>query len=545
LVHKSGLPPTPHRMRFSTWPTGLLALASIAFLTYAPCAFSQTAPAAEAQAPPAKASLEAQVQQDLDAFLAQHHALDQLSGAVLVADRGKVVYQGAFGMANSDWEIPNTPATKFRLASITKQFTAMLVLQLVRDGQLELDAPITRYLPDYPAESGDKVSVHQLLNHTSGIPSYTERPGFMQKDAKERMSVAEFVKKYCSEPLEFEPGSQFSYNNSGYFLLGAIIEAVTSQTYAGALQEYIFDPLDMHNSGVDDQYRVIPGRAAGYDDILGSRRGATWMEMTTPFAAGAIYSTVGDMWKWDQALRDKRLLDGELERLMYTPGMGDYAFGWEVSNLPAESGGSVFDGADASNGSDGQASGAAQDSKSDAQSDAAPTRLVLYHSGGMPGVSTLIWRVPSEDRVIIILGNTMQTSTYSIRRGITEILAGRDPGPVRARGDFEIARTVLEHGDERALVDLAKWPETTRNDYIRPDVIGIGHQLIDRERHAEALQLFTFLTLAFPDDPIVWDSLAYGYRQSGDIEAAITNYKKVLELDPTADSIRDLIQELE
>ena len=116
---------------------------------------------------------------------------------------------------------------------------------------------------------------------------------------------------------------------------------------------------------------------------------------------------------------------------------------------------------------------------------------------------------------------------------------------MRARGDFEIARTVLEHGDERALVDLAKWPETTRTDYIRPDVIGIGHQLIDRERHAEALQLFTFLTLAFPDDPIVWDSLAYGYRQSGDIEAAITNYKKVLELDPTADSIRDLIQELE
>lgn len=527
-------------MRISSWLSGLLAFVSFAVLALPHEAVAQDAPVRQTPVPTTETPLTETFRQDLDAYLAQHHALDQLSGAVLVADRGQIVYQRAFGMANSDWDIPNTPATKFRLASITKQFTAMLVLQLVHDGQLALDAPITRYLPDYPAESGDKVTLQQLLNHTSGIPSYTDRPGFMQKDAKERMSVSEFVKKYCSEPLEFEPGSQFSYNNSGYFLLGAIIEAVTGQTYAAALKERIFDPLDMHDSGVDDQYRVIPGRAAGYDDILGSRRAATWMEMTTPFAAGAIYSTVGDMWKWDQALRGKHLLDGDLERLMYTPGMGDYAFGWEILSLPPETGGSVFDPVTKT----GELNDNSFDTDED-QRDTAPMRTVTYHSGGMPGVSTLIWRAPEEGRAIIILGNTMQTSTFSIQRGITEILAGRNPSPVRARGDFEIARTVLEHGNERALADLAKWPETTRNDYIRPDVIGIGHQLIDRDRHAEALQLFTFLTLAFSDDPEVWDALAYGHRQSGNIEAAIANYKKVLELDPTADEIRELIQELE
>lgn len=132
----------------------------------------------------------------LDAYLDQHHRLDQFSGAVLVADGGEVVYRGARGMANSDWGVANTVETKFRIASVTKQFTAMAVLQMVREGALELDAPIGRYLPGYPTEAGERVTIRHLLNHTSGIPSYTDRPDFMQKDAKERLTVDEFVETY-------------------------------------------------------------------------------------------------------------------------------------------------------------------------------------------------------------------------------------------------------------------------------------------------------------------------------------------------------------
>jgi CubicO group peptidase (beta-lactamase class C family) len=231
-------------MRSQTWFPRLVALL---FLAQGPAAQAQVAADAQIGALATQPHEEEladgrrELARQIDDYLAQHQAVGQLSGAVLLADCGELIYQGAFGMADSDWAIPNTPLTKFRLASITKQFTALVVLQLVRAGRLELDAPITRYLADYPAASGERVTLRHLLNHTSGIPSYTDRAGFMTSEAKQRFSTKEFVALYCSEPLEFEPGSRFQYNNSGYFLLGAIIEAVTGQTYAAVLQERILD----------------------------------------------------------------------------------------------------------------------------------------------------------------------------------------------------------------------------------------------------------------------------------------------------------------
>lgn len=460
---------------------------------------------------------------EIEAYLRSHHAIDQLSGAVLVADRGEVVYRGGFGMANSDWLVPNGPTTKFRLASVTKQFTAMAVLQLVEEGVLDLDAPITTWLRDYPEASGERVTLHHLLNHTSGIPSYTDRPGFMREDAKRRFGVDAFVATYCSEPLEFEPGSRFRYNNSGYFLLGAILEQVTGKTYAEVLEERIFAPLGMHDSGVDDQYRVIPGRAAGYDDILGGRRVAMWIDMTTPGAAGSVYSTVEDLWLWDQALREGTLLDGELAERMLTPGLGDYAYGWEVSEQPPDSGGSRLDPEDAS---------------------AATPRIAYSHGGGMPGVSTMIWRVPAEERCIVVLGNTMQTNAFAIRRGIEHLLAGRDPGPVRPRGDLEVARTVLAEGHAPALARLRTWPENVQDEYLLPDLAGLSRALLEQERDADARKLTAFLLEAYPDAPLAWDASAYVHRQTGDLATAIAHYGRLLELDPNARGIAELVDEL-
>jgi CubicO group peptidase (beta-lactamase class C family) len=469
----------------------------------------------------------AQLEARIDALLDQHHALDQFSGAILVADGGRIVYQGARGEADSDWGIANSPATKFRLASVTKQFTAMVVLQLVRDGMLELDAPMTRYLADYPAESGDRVTIRHLLNHTSGIPSYTDRPGYFEQASKMRYGVSEFVAEYCSEPLEFEPGSRYSYNNSGYFLLGAIVERVTGRTYAQVLAERIFEPLGMTDSGVDDQYRVIPGRATGYDDVLGGRRVALWLDMSTPFAAGAVYSTVGDLWKWDRALSAKTLLDGELERAMTTPGLGDYAFGWEVAEVPAAP--DVSEGGDA-RAADGDA--------------AAPARLVHNHSGGMPGVSSLIWREPAGERCIIVLGNTYQTEAFGLRQGVSDILDGREPQPVRARGDLEIARMLLTQGSEVALANLAMWPQNVRDDLMKPDITILGHQMLEQQRYEDAIALGEFLTLAFPDAPEAWDALAQFQRATGDREAALASYRKALELDPGDEALQASVAEL-
>ena len=480
----------------------LLALAPLALLSP-----RQTPVLVPPQEPNAAAELSLAAQ--LDELLGAHHAIDQLSGSVLVADKGEVVYQGSFGMANSDWNLPNTAETKFRLASVTKQFTSMLTMLLVQDGKLELDAPITRYLPDYPAASGDRVTLTHLLNHTSGIPSYTDRQGFFREEGQETWTVEAFLAKFCSGPLDFEPGTQYHYNNSGYFLLGAIIEAVTDQTYQAALQERIFQPLGMQDTGYDDQYAVLSNRATGYVDILSGRRVATWIDMTTPYAAGALYSTTGDLWKWAQALDKKRLLSGELEQLMFTPGLEEYGFGWDIQTQ-----------------GEGERSG-----------------LAIYHTGGMPGVSTLVWRMPELERTVIILCNA-SSPTLAIKRDIVEALGGGVPKTPEPRGDAVIARVVLDSGIEAAQTELARWPEVVRDEYIERDVNAIGYSLIQQHRYADAIKLFEFLTATYPTSANTWDSLGEGHLIAGHVDQAIENYTKALELDPTNALIPGILEKL-
>lgn len=456
------------------------------------------------------------LREKLGNYLQAHHEIGQLSGAVLVADGGEIVYQGAFGLANADWRVANTVDTRFRLASITKQFTAMLVLLLVEDGKLALDAPITKYLPDYPAASGDRVTLRHLLNHTSGIPSYTDRPGFLRNEGKSELPVAEFVAKYCSDPLEFEPGTKFHYNNSAYFLLGAIVETVTGTTYRDALRAHVLTPLGMNDTDLDDEYAVVERRAMGYDEVLGGHRVALWMDMSVPYAAGGMYSTVGDLWRWDQALRGKRLLGGKLEREMFTPGLEDYGFGWWIRSR----------------------------SGNGAEAAAGPPNPVVEHSGGMPGVSTLIWRRPALGRCVIVLGNTGGTAHGPIQRGVVEILDGGTPKQPRPRGDFEIARCVLTEGIEPALAQLAKWPEVMREKYIERDVNRIGYGLLEQRRFDEAIKLFEFLTAAYPDSANTWDSLGEGHMRAGNRDLAIKNYEKALALDPDSATVPGILERL-
>ena len=174
----------------------------------------------------------------------------QFNGTVLVAENGKVIFKKGYGLANMEWDTPNEPDTKFRLGSLTKQFTSMLIMQLVEQGKLKLEGKITDYLTDYPKAAGDKITIHHLLTHTSGIPNYTNLPAFKTFN-RNRYKPADFLKQFSDLPLEFEPGSAFAYSNSGYFLLGAIIEKVTGKTYEKVLQENIFTPLQMNNTGYD------------------------------------------------------------------------------------------------------------------------------------------------------------------------------------------------------------------------------------------------------------------------------------------------------
>src|SRR5687767_4858770 len=311
--------------------------------------------------------------QKIDELLRQYHDYGQFNGSILVAEKGKIIYEKGFGMANMEWAIPNQPDTKFRIGSVTKQFTAALVLQLVEEGKIKLDGKITDYLTDYRKDTGDKVTIHQLRNHSSSIPSYTARRDFMAEISRNPYSVTDFVKKFGSGDLEFEPGSKFAYNNSGYSILGAIIEKVTGKSYETLLAERIFKPLGMTNSGYDRSSPLIQKRASGYHKTPDGFINAAYLDMSIPYAAGSIYSTVEDLVKWNQSLQEDKILSADSKKLMFTPGLGNYGYGIRITDERV--------------------------GKTDQK-----TRII-GHGGAINGFSSLLMSATEKQQTVIILDN--------------------------------------------------------------------------------------------------------------------------------------------
>jgi len=273
--------------------------------------------------------------EELDALLTKYYEYGKFSGSVLIAEEGEVIYKKGFGFANHEWDIPNEPNTKHRLGSITKQFTGMLILQQVAQGKLDLQAPITKYLPDYPSVNGDKITTHHLLTHSSGLPNYTNEPGFFANDSRDPFTPEEFLEKFQDKALEFEPGETFSYSNSGYFLLGVILEKVSDKSYEQLIHDDIFTPLGMKDSGYDNHEDILKNRASGYQKIGMDYYNASYLDMSIPYAAGSLYSTVEDMYLWDQALYTDKLVPQKFMDMYFEPEVSgsknfNYAFGWGI-----------------------------------------------------------------------------------------------------------------------------------------------------------------------------------------------------------------------
>jgi len=277
--------------------------------------------------------------------LCQASADTQLfSGAVLVADKGEVIFQAGFALANQEWKIPNTTDTKFRLASVSKQFCSLIVMQLVQEGTVQLDDTITDHLADYRPDTGDKITLHHLLAHQSGIPDFTASYDYRTTISRLKFDPDEFIKLHCSGDLANQPGTIYSYCNAGYVILGRIIEKVTRKTFEQNLEERIFQPLGMKNSGYDRSRNVIEKRASGYTYGPFGFENAEFVEMdSSPGAAGALYSTVEDMFLWDRALYTDQLLQKQYRELMFTPNSdvpeveaaggrprSNYGYGWQI-----------------------------------------------------------------------------------------------------------------------------------------------------------------------------------------------------------------------
>jgi D-alanyl-D-alanine carboxypeptidase len=262
--------------------------------------------------------------------IADYEHADMFSGAVLVAANGKPVLRRGVGLADRELGAAATPEMKFRIGSITKQFTATAILQLQEAGKLSIDDPISKYYPEAPA-AWSKITLRHLLTHTSGIPTYTALPGFFGREARLPHTPGELIKLTRDKPLEFEPGSKFAYDNSGYILLGYVVEKVSGQPYADYLEQHVFGPLRMTGSGYDQAGPIIPGRAPGYQrGPDGHWRNAPFLDMSVPFAAGSLYSTVDDLLAWDQALYAARPLKPDSLKAMFTDHGHRYGFGFVI-----------------------------------------------------------------------------------------------------------------------------------------------------------------------------------------------------------------------
>ena len=260
--------------------------------------------------------------------------------SVLMAKKGQVIYHKAFGMANLELGLPLKTEHVFRIGSVSKQFTAVAILQLMEQGKLSLQDDLSKFIPDYPTQ-GKKITVEQLLNHTSGIKSYTDMKEWDEEVRRKDFTVSALVDFFKNQPMDFEPGTKWQYNNSGYILLGFIIEKVSGQTYAAYVTEHFFKPLGMNNSYYGDVAPVIKNRAAGYAqaDVAGAYNNAAFLSMTQPYAAGSLLSTVEDLYTWTKALHSGKIIKPESLKKAVTPSIlpdgsnTHYGFGLQMGNL--------------------------------------------------------------------------------------------------------------------------------------------------------------------------------------------------------------------
>jgi CubicO group peptidase (beta-lactamase class C family) len=435
---------------------------------------------------------------------------------VLVAEGGKVIFKKAYGLADAEWDIPHKPDTKFRLGSITKQFTSMLIMQLLNEGKIALDGKPSDYLPYYRKDTGEKVTVHNLLVHNSGIPSYTSKPNFFQDISRDPYGVEEFVKKYCSDDLEFEPGEKFSYNNSGYFLLGAIIEEITGKTYEEVLKERIFDPLGMKNTGYDHHDTILPHRAAGYNLTLDGFENAPYLDMSLPYAAGSLYSTVEDLYLWDQALYTEKLLPEKLKEVMFQPHVkafgGHYAYGWSISEKKV--------------------------SKSDEK------KLHISHGGGINGFNTLIDRQVTDRHLVVLLNSAPGASLSSMSQGIFNIIYGKSyTKPLESIANV-LYQTIKSKDVKAAVTQYQDLKEKHAKDYnFKPaELIKLGNHLLNKMKDIDgAIEILKLNAKAHPKFAYTYVSLAEAYMKQDKKDMAIKNYAKALELNPGNTMILDML----
>lgn len=341
------------------------------------------------------------MQRDIELRVANH----QFMGSVLVAKGDRLLINQGYGFADLEWNIPNTSDTKFRIGSITKQFTAACILLLQERGKLKVGAPLKTYLPDAPEAWGD-VTLFNLLTHTSGIPDFTRLPEYRSLE-KSPQTPEQLIATIHDKPLEFPPGSDWAYSNSGYLLLGFVIEKVSGESYAQFVKKNLLDPVGMNDSGYDTPSAVLRHRASGYAPGPDGLVNAPYIDMSVPFAAGGLYSTTGDLLRWERALFGGKVLSEASLEEMTTPFKDNYGFGVGIRTP-----------------SDGD--------------------KIVLHSGGIEGFNTSLIHGARNDLVVVVLSNVNGPAADELSDDLFKIVHGDKVVLISDRKAIHLGATTLE-----------------------------------------------------------------------------------------------------
>ncbi len=434
------------------------------------------------------------------AFIREQADQDRFSGAVLVAKDGVPVFTVAYGYANLDYQVPNKLDTKFNLGSMGKMFTAVAVAQLVDAGQLSFDDAIIDHIPDYPNEQvARSVTVHQLLTHTSGMGNYWT-PEYQRTSKDLFRDVADYLPLFVDQPLLFAPGSAWSYSNSGFMVLGLIIEHVSGQSYFDYVREHIYVPAGMVNTDAYELDGVVPNHAVGYTQ-QGSRAGELrnnlFLHVVKGGPAGGGYSTVEDLLRFSQALLNHRLLSPEMtRRILEGKVETDWAnqtYGYGFIDL-FENG-----------------------------------QHVVGHGGGFHGINSVLDIYLDLGYTVAVMSNR-DMGAAAVRNHLLAQLIGK----TQEMRDSELSQAVLEEivrgGYERGLALY----EQRKDEGVMAEarVSQFGYILLSENKIPEAIDVFRFNVFLYPESANTYDSLGEAYMAAGDIPLAIENYEKSIARNP-------------
>ncbi len=418
------------------------------------------------------------------------------SGTVLVARDGVPIFRGSYGRANIAFDVPNRQQTAYELASITKPFTAILIMMLQEEGRLKVSDLACDYLADCPA-AWRSVTIEHLLTHTSGIPNYSRLPDWDETlDSRTwwRSGVVSLVRDL---PLEFTPGEGYRYNNTGYNLLGAIVERVSGKRLPQMYRERILAPLGMSHTRFNTSRLVTPNLATGYYSLGSTFIEATPQSTTSSYGDSGLISTVDDLLIWDRALRENRLISQASYDQMIAHTKNGYGYGWEMATWFG--------------------------------------RREIGHAGSGAGFSNIVARLVDEDLTVIVLSNSDEASGGGTARALAGIYFGEPVKAPEAQPKAAFLDAVLADGVDAAIAQYRrmKAEQPSAKGFTTDELlVTAGYELFELPSMDEARRVFAFALEAFPQSAYSHDGLADVAAAEGDYAAAISHFEASLRLDP-------------